>query len=64
MTDAINRLLKENESFYIGCVKNGYENSNKIDLRNKQKECSLAIASAKETYLINEGNRLNDTLHC
>ena len=62
MTDAIKRLLKEKESFYIRYVKKEYEESNKIDLRNKQKECSLAIASAKETYLTNEGNKLNNTL--
>ena len=34
----------------------------KISLNKKQKEYSLAISSAKEVYLINEGNKLNDPL--
>ena len=31
-------------------------------MKNKQKECSSEILIAKETYLINEGKKLNDPL--
>ena len=61
MTDVIKRLLKEKELIYKQ-YKNGFRNEDKTSLNKKQKECSLAISAAKELYLINEGNKLNDPL--
>ena len=62
MTDGIKKLLNEKESVYKQYVMNGFQNEDKINLKKKQKECSLAITAAKELYLINEGNKLNDPL--
>ena len=62
MNDSIKKLLKEKESIYKSYVKNGFKNEDKLKLNAKQKACSSAISEAKELYLVNEGNKLNDPL--
>ena len=52
MTDDIKRLLKEKEVIYKQYVKNGFRDEDKKSLNNKQRECSLAISTSKESYLI------------
>ena len=60
MTDDIRKLLKEKEYIYKQYVKNGYLDSDKSNLKNKQKECSQVISAVKDMYLITEGEKLND----
>ena len=62
MNDSIRKLLKEKESIYKSYVKNGYKYEDSTRLKSKQKECSEQISMTKQSFLANEGNKLNDPL--
>ena len=56
----VKNLLRKQHKIYKRYTKNNYKNEDKLILDHLRNECSLAIKSAKERYLIDLGAKLSD----
>ena len=57
----IKSLLRKQNKLYKKYKRNGFKNDDKISLENVKLECSTAISTAHENYLIQQGNKLADS---
>ena len=62
MTDNIKHHLKDKTKLYRKYIKNGLKDDDKIRLDEKLNYCRMLIDRAKQSYLSNLGNKLNNPL--
>ena len=60
ITQPLKTMLNRKNRLYKSYKRHGYKNENKLRLDTFRIECQQAVATAKSSYLINLGNKVND----